>query len=296
MARSAGFVPVDAEPAKPLSTDREVAAALDSPLALTGIRLSLEAHPASGDAGKVLLQCKLHIDLNGVEHERLPDGSEKMVLDIVTEFVGPDGKRLKTDSARHFYKLPDLAKALREGLTFPFEAEAAQPGYYQISAGVRDAKSGMAGTASRLMSVAQVPILGSMFFRRLQPKETTFTERLDTLRHAGFRTDPQPDGRVKVTRNGCAAMIVELPGGAPRFEHAGWMIGGDIAALVDGGFQKFWRVDNQRRAPALAGQLQVLHEFEEDLREALGLESLYNTSLGTTSDLHIYDRVEGRET
>jgi hypothetical protein len=64
---------------------------------------------------------------------------------------------------------------------------------------------------------------------------------------------------------------------------------------VDGGFQKFWRVDGQRKAPALASQLKTLHEFEEDLRAALGLDSLYNTSLGTTNDLHHYDRLEGRD-
>ena len=35
-------------------------------------------------------------------------------------------------------------------------------------------------------------------------------------------------------------------------------------------------------------------EFEDDVKEALGLVNLYNTSLGTTSRRHEYDRVEGR--
>jgi hypothetical protein len=38
-----------------------------------------------------------------------------------------------------------------------------------------------------------------------------------------------------------------------------------------------------------------LHEFEEDVKAALGLESLYNTSLGTTSRKHMYDRLKGRD-
>jgi len=46
--------------------------------------------------------------------------------------------------------------------------------------------------------------------------------------------------------------------------------------------------------PALASQLHALHGFEEDLRAALGVDSLYNTSLGTINDVHNYDRVEGR--
>lgn len=80
---------------------------------------------------------------------------------------------------------------------------------------------------------------------------------------------------------------------APRIERAGWMVGGEIAALIDEGYQKFWRAGG-RDVPAQAQQLQALHEFEEDLREALGLESLYNTSLGTVNDLHLYDRLAGR--
>jgi hypothetical protein len=134
-----------------------------------------------------------------------------------------------------------------------------------------------------------------MLFRRHRPREITFEERLAALRQSGFETVRQPDGRVRVSKNGCAAMISDVPGGTPRIEKAGWLIGGEIALLVDAGFQKFWRVGNVRKAPALASQLQALHEFEEDLREALGLESLYNTSLGTVNDLHQYDRLEGRD-
>lgn len=50
-----------------------------------------------------------------------------------------------------------------------------------------------------------------------------------------------------------------------------------------------------KELPALAPQLQALHAFDEDLREALGLTSLYNVSLGTTTDEHLYDRVEDRD-
>ncbi len=134
-----------------------------------------------------------------------------------------------------------------------------------------------------------------MFFRNVQPKQPSFEERLDALRKAGFDTAREAGGRVKVSKNGSAAMITDRPGDCPHIERAGWIIGNDIALLVDGGFQKFWRVGNQRRAPALADQLKALHAFEEDLREALGLESLYNTSLGTVNDLHLYDRLEGRD-
>lgn len=130
-----------------------------------------------------------------------------------------------------------------------------------------------------------------MLFRRKQASEPTIEDRLGALRQAGFETVRQPDGRIQIRRRGCAAMISD--GRPPRIERAGWMIGDRIARLVDEGYQKFWD-SGERQVPALASQLQALHAFEEDLRAALGMKSLYNTSLGTTNDVHNYDRVEGR--
>jgi hypothetical protein len=68
-----------------------------------------------------------------------------------------------------------------------------------------------------------------------------------------------------------------------------------IAKLVDGGFQKFFLAPDGSRKPALASELKGIHEFQEDLREALGLESLYNESLGTVSTQYLYDRVQDRD-
>jgi len=70
---------------------------------------------------------------------------------------------------------------------------------------------------------------------------------------------------------------------------------GGIGKLVDGGFQKFFLVPDGRKKPALASELKAIHAFEEDLREALGLVSLYNESLGTVSTQYLYDRVKDRD-
>ena len=67
------------------------------------------------------------------------------------------------------------------------------------------------------------------------------------------------------------------------------------ATLLSGGYQMFLETPTGRRLPATATQLRALHEFEEDVKAALGLESLYNTSLGTTSRKHMYDRLKGRD-
>jgi len=41
--------------------------------------------------------------------------------------------------------------------------------------------------------------------------------------------------------------------------------------------------------------LQAIHAFSEELKLLIGDVSLYNESLGTTSDLYEYDRLKGRE-
>ena len=76
---------------------------------------------------------------------------------------------------------------------------------------------------------------------------------------------------------------------------AGVLLNGEVANLVDGGFQKFFRTRAGKQKPALADELKGLHDFEEDLKEALGQESYYNDSLGTVSTYYLYDRVKDRD-
>ncbi|HUJ20538.1 MAG TPA: hypothetical protein VLX58_03405 [Bryobacteraceae bacterium] len=135
-----------------------------------------------------------------------------------------------------------------------------------------------------------------MFFRRPRLKEPTYDERLDQIRSAGFTVEVLSGSRrVRVSRNGGAA-ILELPDGQVRvIEPAGVIMSGEIGALVDGGFQKFFQTPGGKRKPALASDLRTLHNFQEDLREALGQISLYNESLGTVSTYYQYDRVKDRD-
>jgi truncated hemoglobin YjbI len=74
----------------------------------------------------------------------------------------------------------------------------------------------------------------------------------------------------------------------------GWLLAGEIARLVDRGYQKFLKTPKME-IPATADHLRAIHEFTEELKQAAGATSLYNESLGTTSDRYVYDRVQGRE-
>jgi hypothetical protein len=106
---------------------------------------------------------------------------------------------------------------------------------------------------------------------------------------------PGTSGRVFLKKNNCSAAIERDPdGGARVFAKPGYLIGGEISKLVDKGYQKFLKT-SKTEVPATADHLRALHEFSEELREALGRISLYNESLGTVSDAYVYDRVDGRE-
>lgn len=135
-----------------------------------------------------------------------------------------------------------------------------------------------------------------MFFRREKPKTLSFTDRINVLKQVGFGTETLSDGRVRISKHGVAAIVGDEGKGQPEIERAGVIIGGQIAILVAGGYQEFLELPNGRRFPATAEQLKQLHEFEEDVKAALGLTDLYNTSLGTTSTKHMYDRVYKRDT
>ena len=133
-----------------------------------------------------------------------------------------------------------------------------------------------------------------MFFRNPKPKQWTFDERLSNLTQAGFSVSRE-SGRAVVTRGGFGAAIEDKGNGQVDIGKAGVMVGKEIAVLTSGGFQMFLRTPSGKELPALATQLKELHAFDEDLREALDLTSLYNLSLGTTSEAHMYDRVADRD-
>lgn len=132
-----------------------------------------------------------------------------------------------------------------------------------------------------------------MFSRPERRKPPTFADRVELLRQAGFATQALPDGRVKIAKHGVGAIIGDEGKNQPTIDKAGIMIGSEIATLLNAGYQMFLETPGGKRLPATANELKALHEFEEDVKEALGLVSLYNTSLGTTSRKHDYDRVQG---
>jgi hypothetical protein len=109
--------------------------------------------------------------------------------------------------------------------------------------------------------------------------------------HEGSKRTP---GAVQVRKYGCAAEIAAAPDGTVEIlARPGWLLNGEISRILDRGYQKFLKTPGLE-IPASAEHLRSLHQFSEELKEIVGSETLYNQSLGTTSDVYHYDRVQGR--
>src|ERR1700761_2659877 len=129
----------------------------------------------------------------------------------------------------------------------------------------------------------------------------TFNDVLALLGGQRFDVAPAQDGAkrtpnaVQVRKYGCAAEIAAAPDGTVEMlARPGWLLNGQIARLLDRGYQKFIKT-SKLEIPATAEHLRAIHEFTEELNEATGATILYNEALGTTSNVYHYDRVKGRE-
>ena len=133
----------------------------------------------------------------------------------------------------------------------------------------------------------------------------SFNDVLSMLGSQRFDVAPAQEGAkagakrttqaFQVRKYGCAAEIAAAPDGSVELlARPGWLLNGEISRLVDRGYQKFLKTSHLE-IPASADHLRAIHEFSEELKQVTGSMSLYNESLGTTSDIYEYDRVQGRE-
>lgn len=131
-------------------------------------------------------------------------------------------------------------------------------------------------------------------------QQRSFNDVLSILGGQRFDVAPAQEGAKRtpnafqVRKYGCAAEIAPAPDGSVMMlSHPGWILNGEISRLLDRGYQKFLKAGHLE-IPATADKLRALHDFTEELNEATGATTLYNQSLGTTSDVYMYDRVKGR--
>src|SRR5450755_1583484 len=125
----------------------------------------------------------------------------------------------------------------------------------------------------------------------------TYEEALAWVRDQGFDVTDAPgtNGRVFLRKYNVSAAIQKGPDDSVKiFAYPGYLIGSEISKLINRGYQQFLKTSKTEVA-ATADHLKALQQFTEELKEGIGLPTLYNESLGTVSDSYQYDRVEDRD-
>src|SRR5262245_27186658 len=128
-------------------------------------------------------------------------------------------------------------------------------------------------------------------------QQRNYDEALGWLRDHGFDIleAPGTQGRVFLKKYNCSAAIQKNGGDTVKiFAYPGYLVGSEISKLVNKGYQQFLKTA-KTEVPATADHLKALHQFSEELKEALNLPSLYNESLGTVSEAYQYDRIKDRD-
>lgn len=125
----------------------------------------------------------------------------------------------------------------------------------------------------------------------------SYADAVTWLRDHGFDIleAPATSNRVFLKKHNVSAAIEKGPGEEAKiFAYPGYLVGGEISKLVDKGYQKFLKT-SKTEIPATADHLKAMHDFSEELKEAIGATSLYNESLGSVSESYHYDRVKDRD-
>ncbi len=128
-------------------------------------------------------------------------------------------------------------------------------------------------------------------------EQRTYEDAVSWLRDHGFDLIEAPgtQARVFLKKYACSAAIQKNEdGGVKIFAYPGYLIGSEISKLVNRGYQQFLKTA-KTEVPATADHLKALHQFAEEMKEALALPSLYNESLGTVSESYHYDRIKDRD-
>ena len=127
-------------------------------------------------------------------------------------------------------------------------------------------------------------------------KSKSYEDAVAWFRDHGFDVMEAPgaSNRVFLKKYQCSAAIERTDDGVKIFAYPGYLINGEISKLVDHGYQKVLKT-TKAEYPATADHLKALHDFSEEMKEGLGMISLYNEGLGSVSESYMYDRIRDRD-
>jgi VWFA-related protein len=145
----------EAKNSKTSTRDQQLATALTSPFAATGIGVRITPifgnDPAAGSYIRVLL----HIAAQDLTFSAQPDGSHNAVADVVAVNFGNEGRVIDqfADTQTISVKEEAYQQLLKDGLVFILNVPAKKPGPMQLRVAVRDAASERIGSASQFVQV-----------------------------------------------------------------------------------------------------------------------------------------------
>ena len=153
-ANAANVISATAESTEHIS----LAEALSTPFALRDIGIGLTPLFLSSDGKESHILSFLKIDPTGAATEMAADGKQTLKLEIALQITGPDGKLIKEEAKGKAFTLTpaEFERLKQQGLSYGFNFPVTSPGYYQVTAAVRDPRSGRVGNASRMVKVAEL--------------------------------------------------------------------------------------------------------------------------------------------
>ena len=102
-------------------------------------------------------------------------------------------------------------------------------------------------------------------------EQRNYDDTVNWLRDHGFDLIEAPGTQSRVflkKYNSSAAIEKSDDGGVKIFAYPGYLVGSEISKLVNRGYQQFLKT-SKTEVPATADHLKSLHQFTEELKEAL---------------------------
>jgi VWFA-related protein len=132
--------------------------ALSSPFAVEQVPLRMNAIFNVDDTGTPFVRSLLHIDLNGIKFDELPNGSRTATIEILVVAFGDNGTVVDQSGKTYTLTFDKLKyeKYLKEGLVHIFTFPVKKAGAFQMRVAIRDTATDRVGSANQFIEVPNV--------------------------------------------------------------------------------------------------------------------------------------------
>ena len=132
--------------------------ALTSPFTTGQIPLRLNAVFNAGPDGAPYVRSLLHIDLQQIKFEELPDKSRKAVVEIIVIAFGDNGAVVDQSGQSYTLSFPKdtYERLLKDGLVHIVTFPVKKPGAYQLRVAIRDTATDNVGAANQFIEIPNI--------------------------------------------------------------------------------------------------------------------------------------------